>query len=280
MLCDESYNYVARFYWYGERRTETGEWRPELNICSHVSASPSLVQAGNTLWYGLYRIYGRVAVHTKSSATETAPTLYTYETQPTYLRVKPSPLVAKIKGDPKKDIAKFYMLTIAMEESHDPDVVERDNTTGMQFHLFCYLSSQLNALANKSLDDLLAGSVKLENNSANDATFYEYGTVFERYEKITMLGYDVAFLSGAMTMNESIIFQLYVTKDERVAVARQEVTVKHTNSTGDDFDALALLLASGDTTAALAVMGDMMSSMNSNNDVSSGFARVNYFFRN
>ena len=69
-------------------------------------------------------------------------------------------------------------------------------------------------------------------------------------------------------MNESVIFQLYITKDERVAIARQEVTVWPTNVTGNSMDALALLLASGDTTAALAVMDSVMGDLNSGNDVS------------
>ena len=56
------------YTWTVDRLMKTGQWRPELSVCTSSSCSPDLLIPRNTLWYGTYRVNVTV-----STGVECAP---------------------------------------------------------------------------------------------------------------------------------------------------------------------------------------------------------------
>lgn len=99
------------------------------------------------------------------------------------------------------------------------------------------------------------------------------GDCWNRSDRVWIAGYaDVAGPAGdiKLTSNGSatIVFDVIVTKDGRQARASLDVTILSTNVTkasAASFGALDDLIRSGDTTAALTMLGSLMDTLNGNN---------------
>ena len=66
------------------------------------------------------------------------------------------------------------------------------NYTGMMFDLICYPQSLRDEVASKDLTEVIDESFLVGNNSANTAFLREYGSCFNNYNRIAVMGYQVA----------------------------------------------------------------------------------------
>ena len=279
-----------RVSWVVEWLVSDTTWRPELEVCASDHASHRLVIAPNTLWYGTYRLRATASVYLTEnnrnssrirhdvSAVGAAATLIETSSRFTYLQVTSSPLVAAIQGqDATRYVTRWDVININMTSSFDPDVT-MGNQTGMQFHLFCYTKSSAQQVRDLSLENLLDVSTKLTNNSKQTAHLYELNTgpCFNSLTNIWLVGTELVFDGNAATTNDSLLFHLFVTKDDRRASSVAEVTVRATNITVDNaLDAIDALLASGDTSAALLVIDLAASALDVDDTVRSSAMDVN-----
>ena len=141
-----------------------------------------------------------------------------------YLEVKPSPLVAHIKGEPERDLAKWEPMSIDMSRSNDPDVLPR-NRSGLTFHLVCFPEEQSKWYQSMSTDKLIESSTKIGNSSDSETILYDAGGCFMRTNQLFVSETQVSFTAGELSMNDTMVFKLIVRKDVREAVTEQRIKV-------------------------------------------------------
>lgn len=153
---------TPRYTWTVERLMPGGQWRPELAVCPNCIAScPELVVAGNTLWYGTYRVNVTVTVSVNSAAAS----LVRSAPATTFLTVRPSPLhasVANATGSP--NFKRSDTINLNMTGSRDPDVVA-SNKSGIQVRLFCYPQSAAATYETLNAEQMQATATIVANNT-------------------------------------------------------------------------------------------------------------------
>ena len=192
------------------------------------------------------------------SAIDTKPTMLEIASDYIYMNIVPSPLVAKIQDDDiTRDVTAWDVVNVNMTSSYDPDV-ERGNQTGMQFYMFCYTLTEMDTYQALTLDELLDRSTKITNNTIRTAHLYEPDDAlpcFINEGPIWLINTELVFKGELATSNDTLVFDMFVTKDERIARSHAQIRVWSTNITVDNaLDAIDALLASGDTSAALLVI--------------------------
>lgn len=306
-------NLKTRYTWSAQKLSPYNEWRPELAVCQNEIESDMLVIHPNTLWYGSYKLTTRSSIRTAASRKrrdtyvdamldvnpvemfaekeifepvlvldDTEGTLLTSDMAVSYLHIIPTPLVAHIRDEEKvhKDVVRWTPVTVDMSNSYDPDVpAGKNNKTGMTFHLFCYQKRFAEVVATKTFEQLLEESSKVANNTVDSTRLYEFEHCFESFEHIWVLGQEAIFPGDHLTTNDTIIFDGYVTKDERMSRTSMSYKIWATNITVENaMDAIDDLLASGDTSAALMVIDMAANALNSVAGVSMQTKKNHYYF--
>ena len=141
-----------------------------------------------------------------------------------YLQVTKTPLVATLKGDAEVSIPKFQVINLNAEESHDPDVELPMNRTGMNAHIFCHPGAQSDDWSRKTLQQKIFESTKLANNTYDNCAIYDHGC-FEKTDRVWVLGWEAVFLADNLYKNDTMHFDLVVTKDDRTASYKKVIRV-------------------------------------------------------
>ena len=188
---------MPRYTWTVERLMSDGQWRPELSVCPDCVdvGCVDLSVAGNTLWYGTYRI--NVTVTASCSGT----LLLGHSTQAsTYLTVVRSQLVPSIvtrapnfqtsdtvnlnvTRGPKFQTSDIINLNavnfnvtrgpnfqtsdtinLNMTGSRDPDVAAA-NKSGLHVDVFCYPQSEAAVYEAMNVDEMRASAERITNNT-------------------------------------------------------------------------------------------------------------------
>ena len=229
--CNKGTNMKPLYSWTTKRQIGD-EWRPELEVCETNRELTNITIPSNTLWYGNYTITATVAMMSdenggarkKRATQENIPTLLKAESAPMHLKVVPSDLVASIKHGDFQDVVKTEPIEIDMTPSFDPDV-DSNNKTGMQLYLFCYGKKDREYLEKRSLDFLLQRSTKITTSSDNSSSIYEVSDCFKTYRKVWMLQHRATVPGEDVFGNHSLVFDLFITKDDRESRTWQEITV-------------------------------------------------------
>ena len=218
--------------------------RPELAFCaSGHRDEKSQVIPGNTLWYGRYMVEATFAFETKELISSTVQI---------HIHVRASPLVP-IMVLPKRLLSE-KILSIDLESSHDPDVIQK-NKTGMTFHLFCYAAQNASEYNEADLDTMLTTSDLISNKT--NRLLYDTAHCFSNTRYVEIVDYTVVMLGAYFSGNASFVFRLFVTKDSRISSLNKTVEVIPYNLTNIGLNDIDDALARGDATGALMGMKKM-----------------------
>ncbi len=180
--------------------------------------------------------------------------LLTSDTVETYLQIVPSPLVAAIKSweeDEKRVHTKSEIIKLDMSASHDPDVVN-NNKTGMTMHMFCYVKTDNEELTSMTLPALQARSEKACSNIDRTTIVYDTDRCFSNGTQLFVDVHELNIWGGLMNMDDDVIFDLIITKDDRMARVQRTMRVYPALASNAE-DALADMLLSGDINGILSI---------------------------
>lgn len=264
-------SYEPRYTWAGERQVSDTEWRPELLVCESENPEAELTIPAQSLWYGVYSVtvtlsvdfVGSSSMARKRRALLSDPTLLESQSLSSYLEIVASDLVSVIGGGDIRDLVSTSIVTFDLSGSHDPDV-QNNNKSGMNFYLFCYTEEEKGIVEGRLLEDHLAATSMIAINSANTTSLYDYGHCFDDNRGVWMSGHSAIMPGEVLTMNGSLVFHLFVTKDERQASFQQSVKMWPTNITANALLNIDDLLASGNTDGAIMILDMVTSSLGDN----------------
>ena len=246
--------FAPGYTWTAERLMSDGGWRPELSVCASNMRSAALIVSGNSLWYGTYRLNVTLLVDALSGST-LSPTKTRSIPASTYLRVRPTPLVAMIADSDVKDFSITDVVTINMNGSRDPDV-DPGNRTGLHLFLFCYTSQTSSTYKSLNLSQMLDKATEIGINSDRNVRLLQFSKdpCFLQLGNIWVLDLQATFQASQITLDDSVNFVMFVTKDVRVASTVYQFQVWSTNVSASALDGIDEMLRSGNTNAALLVI--------------------------
>lgn len=246
--------FASGYTWTMERLMSDGSWRPELRVCASNIRNDALIVSGNTLWYGTYRLNVTMLVGVLSGST-LSPTRTRSMPASTYLRVKPTPLVATIANSDLKDFSFTDVVTINVNGSNDPDV-DPGNKTGLSLFLFCYTSQTSSTYKSLTLSQMRDKATEIGTNSDRNVHVFQFkqDPCFLQLGNIWVLDLEVTFQASQITLDGSVNFVLFVTKDERLSSTVYQFQVWSTNVSASALDGIDEMLRKGNTNAALLVI--------------------------
>ena len=237
--------------------------RPELQVCTFESSSPELRIRPLTLQYGLYKISVTVSTENLKLVTGTAMT---------YLSVGKTPLKAVIDKT-QASVTKDQSVSMVMTKSHDPDVSNALNRTGMAFHVVCYPKAsqeRVQQILAAGLEDGLKTMTFLKQSNSGIVKLYDSGGCFKENTNtsINIIQTTINFPARIIQkFDKQYYFSLYLAKDDRMSNDTADLTVLSSTTTDGMMGQIDDLLNSGNKDAALGVINSVAGSLNSDTEV-------------
>ncbi|CAH1794576.1 unnamed protein product [Owenia fusiformis] len=217
--------------------------RPVNEVCTVESEDPIHVIPARSLEYGKYKVQVSVA-QTDMPLKSTSKQLY--------VDMVKTPIVANVEGSGEvQTVAIFGNIDLDMTSSHDPDVSLGANDPLLKFDVFCFPEEKTELLESSRLIDLKEQAREIHNETVS---LWDMGCFSSPPTPIFTEPGIIRFTAGSMSM-QVYTFKLILSKDNRQADDSVSFRVLATNNTDDMLSNIDALLASGDTSGALMVIG-------------------------
>ncbi|CAH1779490.1 unnamed protein product [Owenia fusiformis] len=237
--------------------------RPALEICVMESSDGLYTMPARTLDYGLYRMSVTVSYTNHKLITST---------KEMFVNIGKTPLTAEILGKQPFNVPKFRDLIIDMTPSGDPDVSQTEPDPLLNLDLFCFKEETESEISDIELDVFKNESMIMANDSS--VVFYDYNCFDDTSPDVSFDGKIMSFPAEVLRLPPTYIFKLYATKDTRSNSTEFNVKIWSTEITDDLFANIDALLNSGDTSAALMVIGSAADTINNVGDKNDSDAKA------